>query len=316
MNILITGAMGYLGSQIVTRLMTERDDCHVIATDIKLEPDFELNDSVTYEQVDVRSSEMQQLFDRYHVDTVIHLATIVTPGKKSDRSFEYSVDVEGTRNVIEACVETNVRRLIVSSSGAAYGYHADNANWITEDEPIRGNKAFAYAYHKRLVEDMLADYRESNPELEQIIFRIGTILGENVDNQITDLFKKPYVLGVKGSKSPFVFIWDQDVVSCFIRAIDSDQIGIYNIAGDGALTIDEIADQLGKNVIRLPASLLKFGLTGLKKLRLTQYGPEQLDFLRYRPVLDNTKLKQDFGFVPSYTSAQVFQEFVVHRNQK
>jgi len=56
----------------------------------------------------------------------------------------------------------------------------------------------------------------------------------------------------------------------------------------------------------LPAWLLRGALSVLKPLGLTQYGPEQLDFLRYRPVLLNTRLKSVFGYTPRYTSAQVF----------
>jgi UDP-glucose 4-epimerase len=64
--------------------------------------------------------------------------------------------VGGTRNVLDACVAHGVKHLIVSSSGAAYGYHADNPAWLTETHPLRGNPAFAYSDHKRQVEEMLA----------------------------------------------------------------------------------------------------------------------------------------------------------------
>ena len=50
---------------------------------------------------------------------------------------------------------------------------------------MRGNEAFAYSHHKRLVEEMLADYRRDHPQLKQVVFRVGTILGETTRNQIT-----------------------------------------------------------------------------------------------------------------------------------
>ena len=81
-----------------------------------------------------------------------------------------------------------VQHVIVSSSGAAYGYHPDNPAWLSETDAIRGNHEFAYSWHKRLVEEMLAEYREREPQLRQTVFRIGTILGETVSNQITALF--------------------------------------------------------------------------------------------------------------------------------
>jgi UDP-glucose 4-epimerase len=219
------------------------------------------------------------------------------------------VDVLGTRNVLEACVAAGVRRIIVTSSGAAYGYHADNPAWLTEDDPVRGNEEFAYSHHKRLVEEMLADYRRTRPALEQVVFRVGTILGETTRNQITALFERPRLIAIRGSASPFVFIWDRDVAGAIEHAIFDGPPGVYNVAGDGALSIQEIATRLGKRCLSLPPGLLHAVLAVLHPLRLSRYGPEQVNFLRYRPVLDNRRLKEVFGYVPKLTSAEVFELF-------
>lgn len=307
-RVLVTGAGGYLGSQVLARLaqadLPDRPAV-VVALDIR-EPSQRLP-GVDYAVADIRSPAVADLLARHQIDTVVHLASIVTPGRNSRRDFEYDVDVNGTRNVLQACVQHGVRRIIVSSSGAAYGYHADNPAWLTEDMPLRGNEVFAYSHHKRLVEEMLADYRVRHPALEQVVLRIGTILGATVRNQITNLFEKPRLLAIAGSESPFVFIWDQDVVAIIVRAIGDGPAGIYNVAGDGALSLREIAARLGKPRLVLPAWLLQGALAVLKPLGLTQYGPEQLDFLRYRPVLLNTRLKTVFGYTPCYTSAEVFE---------
>ena len=309
-KVLVTGSSGYLGSQTVAAL-AGRADLAVIALDVR-EPATRLP-GVAYEVADIRAPEVDAIVARTRPDVVVHLASIVTPGKNSNRAFEYDVDVNGTRNLLQACVAHGVRRIIVSSSGAAYGYHADNPEWLTESDPVRGNEVFAYSCHKRLVEEMLADYRKDHPGLEQIVFRIGTILGPTVRNQITDLFEKPKILAIAGSESPFVFIHDQDVVGAILHGIDSKNVGIFNVAGDGKLTIFEIAQRLGKTCRVLPAGVLQAALWVLKKLNLTQYGPEQLDFLRYRPVLLNTRLKEEFGYTPRLTSAQVFDLYRASR---
>jgi UDP-glucose 4-epimerase len=302
--VLVTGSSGYLGAQVLARL-AQRQDIAIIALDLR-EPAQRLP-NVNYEVADIRSSEVEAIVARHQPDVVVHLASIVTPGKNSSREFEYSVDVGGSRNLLEACVRNKVRRIIVSSSGAAYGYHADNPAWLKESDAVRGNQSFAYSWHKRLVEEMLAEYRQQQPQLEQIILRIGTILGATVNNQITDLFKKPRLIAIRGSDSPFVFIHDQDVVDAILHGIDSSSTGIFNVAGDGKLSIFEIATRLNKRCLVLPAWLLRSALWLLKKLGLTQYGPEQLDFLRYRPVLDNTRLKTVFGYVPKLSSSEVFE---------
>jgi UDP-glucose 4-epimerase len=310
-NILVTGGTGYIGSLLIEELSKLKNDLGIetIVTAAILPPKVNLANTI-YEYFDVRDEKISTLINKYKIDCVVHLATIVTPGKKSNRDLEYSVDVEGTKNVLNACVANKVKRIIVTSSGAAYGYHPENRNLLTEESALRGNYEFAYSYHKKLVEMELERFRKSNPELEQVIFRIGTVLGLNVNNQISDLFKKSYLIGVMGSKSPFNFILDTDVAKCLLQAITSPTVGIYNLAGDGYLTIDDFSQMLKKPKILLPPFLIKHILNILKKLGLTQYGPEQVLFLQYRPVLDNSKLKTVFRFIPQMTSKEVFAYFI------
>ena len=309
-RVLVTGANGFLGSSVVAALAQRSDISRVVALDVREVPAERRLPGVLYQVQDVRSPGLGEVLLEQCIDTVVHLASIVTPGKKSSRAFEYDVDVNGTRNVLQACVAHGVHHLVVSSSGAAYGYHADNPAWLTESDALRGNEVFAYAHHKRLVEELLADWRTRYPSLAQTVFRIGTILGERVDNQITALFEKPRLIAVSGSDSPFVFIWDADVTAAILHALGGAPPGCYNLAGDGALSIHEIAKRMGKRTRAMPAWLLKAGLAVGSGLGMSRYGPEQLDFLRYRPVLLNTALTTRFGFQPAKTSAQAFDAWL------
>ncbi len=306
-SVLVTGASGFIGHSLIEALADDPGRLeHIVALDVRETPAEARRDGVIYQVGDIRDPDLEKVVVEHGVDTIVHLAAIVSPGKGDTRDFEYSVDVGGTRNVLEASVRHGVRRVIVTSSGAAYGYYADNPEWIHEDDALRGNQTFAYSDHKRLVEEMLAEYRDAHPELEQLIFRPGTILGESVGNQITDIFHKPVIMGVAGSPTPFVFIWDRDVVACLVKGIREGRPGIYNMAGDGAVPLAEIAQIVGKPYIAIPAWLIRGALSILNPLGLSQYGPEQVDFLRYRPVLSNDALKRDFGYTPQKTSREVF----------
>lgn len=312
-RVLVTGADGFLGRSLVAVLAKEAGFAAVVAADVREVPHARREAGVTYAVQDVRDPALRELFATHAIDTVVHLASIVTPGKGSNRELEHSVDVGGTRNLLDACVAQGVGQIVVSSSGAAYGYHADNPAWLRESDALRGNEAFAYSHHKRLVEEMLAEYRQAHPTLAQTVLRIGTILGERVDNQITALFEKKRLLAIRGSESPFVFIWDDDVIGAIVHALRTRRTGCFNVAGDGALPLREIAARLHKPLLQLPAGLLKTALAVGSALGLTRYGPEQLDFLRYRPVLLNTALKEVLGYVPRKTSAQAFDAFVAAR---
>jgi UDP-glucose 4-epimerase len=264
---------------------------------------------VHYAEADVRDPGLAALLRSHGADTVVHLAAIVSPGPDSTRELEYSIDVEGSRNVLRAALETGVRHLLYTSSGAAYGYHADNPSPLRETDPLRGNQAFAYAHHKRLVEELLARARQEHPELCQLVFRPGTILGESVHSPISAIFERPVVLGVRGSDAPFVLVWNEDVAECLAIGIRERRSGIYNLTGDGAITLPEIARRLGKPYVALPAPLLEVALGLLRALGLSRLGPEQVRFLRYRPVLSNERLVHEFGFEPRFSSEECFEHY-------
>lgn len=299
-RILITGAAGMIGRA----LMEELNGPQIIATD--MQPPDPVPDHVRFQTMDVTGDDPDRVIGELRPDVVVHLASIVTPPAGTGREFAYQVDVVGTRNVLQACLTYKVRRLVVTSSGAAYGYHADNSDWLSETDPLRGNPEFAYADHKRQVEEILAEARANTPELEQVILRVGTVLGAGTENQITALFRKPRLLAVMGSESPFVFVWTRDLARILARAATNGPAGIYNVAGDGVMGVTDLARAMNKPILRLPAWALKGALAMAHPLGLSQYGPEQVRFLQYRPVLANDALKSEFGYTPEKTSAEVF----------
>lgn len=298
-RILITGAAGMVGRALAGAL-AQKD---VILTDLARRG---LPDHLRFRRMDVTGTDPDTVIGEERPDVVVHLASIVTPPRGMTREQAFAVDVSGTRHVLEACVAHGVKRLVVTSSGAAYGYHADNPVPLTEDAPCRGNSEFAYADHKRRVEKMLAAARQEHPELEQVVLRVGTVLGAETDNQITALFRRKRLVAIRNCDSPFVFIWTRDLARIVERAATNGPAGIYNVAGDGWLSVDDLAEALGKPVLRLPAWGLKAVLAVAHPLGLSQYGPEQVRFLQYRPVLDNSRLKHVFGYTPELSSAEVF----------
>ncbi len=315
-KVLMTGAAGFVGRRVVELLAAARNSFDgIVAADIREVPAGERLAGVDYRLLDVRDGAAVDALVGEHVDAVVHLAAIVSPGGPAARAREFEVDVRGSENVLKACLAHGVSQLVVTSSGAAYGYYADNPVPLDETDALRGNPEFAYSDHKRQVEEMLARARKEHPALKQLIFRPGTILGARVANQITAIFERPFVLGVMGSATPFVLIWDEDVARCIVKGLLEDRAGIYNLTSDDALPLRKIAQLLGKPFVPLPAWLIKAVLWLTQRLGLSQAGPAQVNFLRYRPVLSNARLKSEFGYDPGTTSRDVFVRWLDERSQ-
>ena len=306
-RVLITGAGGYIGSQLGRRLA---ETASVLGIDLRAPQDA----GFAIECMDIRDPALTSLLKQHRISHVVHLAAVLEDS--GDRARDYDIDVNGTRNVVQACVAAGVTHLTVSSSGAAYGYHPDNPEWLSETDPLRGNPEFAYSDHKRLVEELLQDYAEQHPALKQLVLRVGTVLGANTSNLITALFARKRLIAVRGSDSPFVAIWDQDLLAIIEQGVKTSASGVFNVAGDGALSMREIASILNKPLLDLPAWLLKSALAVGKLSGLGRYGPAQVNFLRYRPVLSNTRLKREFAYTPEKTTREVFEHFIAHARQR
>ena len=313
-RVAVLGARGYVGAKVVEALARDpRSIQMIVAADVRPVRATAPVPGVEAILLDVRSPEVGRVLGAHRVDTVVHLASVVTPPRGMSIAEQYAIDVEGTRNVLDACVATGVRQLIVTSSGAAYGYHPDLPRWIDESCPLRGNDAFPYARHKRLVEELLALYRAGHPAVRQLVLRPGTILGRGTHNQITRLFEGRVILEVAGGDSRFVFAWDEDVVACIVKGIHERREGTFNVAGDGAIDAREIASITGARVMRIPAGLLAAALRVGRALGLTAHGPGHVPFLQFRPVLSNAALKASFGFTPTHSSRAALEEWWTYR---
>lgn len=306
-KILVTGASGYIGSQLVEHLSSlSNEDIQIFATDLREKKWKITHHKVEFYKADLCTKEVADLILKVKPNVVVHLAAIVDPPKGMTSKTMHDIEVGGTKRILEACTTVNTQKIIITSSGAAYGYYADNPDWLKETDFLRGNEDMPYPYHKRLVEEMLAEYKVQNPALQQLIFRVSTILGDTTNNQITAMFHKKNVMGVQGTDTPFVIIWDKDLVNILTVGIFNDKEGAYNIAGDGYITLKEMADLMKKRFIQLPPHIIKHGIKILKMFGATRYDPEQVRFVQFRPVLDNNKLKTEFGYTPKKTSKEVF----------
>ncbi|MCP3674151.1 MAG: NAD-dependent epimerase/dehydratase family protein [Gammaproteobacteria bacterium] len=314
MKILITGAAGSLGQGLVNQLASDHL-IEVFATDIKANP-FPSKDNLHYQIYDLRESKFTKWVNKIKPEQIIHLASILQISQNMSREKAYEIDVIATKKLLETAVSLDVTKITVTTSGAIYGYYPENKNIITEDRKPRGNEDYFYSAHKAEVESIMAEYRKKHPQLKQLIFRPGAILGPNFEGPVVNLFQQKFITGLIGYPGPFNFTWSEDAVDWMVEGVHSDITGEYNVAGDGILSMKQIAQKLGKFYLPLPALLIQLVLTIAKPLGLTQYGPEQVKFIKYRPVLSNKKIKECFKHQPRYTSEQVIDAFLESEKSK
>jgi UDP-glucose 4-epimerase len=106
-------------------------------------------------------------------------------------------------------------------------------------------------------------------------------------------------------------IHEHDVVEALAHAVARDRPGIYNIAAEGVLPLSKIRRLVGKPSLPVFHKFAYWGvrLQQLTGLELGGFLPLDPDYIRYPWVGDLGRMRQDLGFVPSYTAEETLQEF-------
>ncbi|MBM4447157.1 MAG: NAD-dependent epimerase/dehydratase family protein [Chloroflexi bacterium] len=303
MKVLITGISGYLGQVLLPYLLQDEEINSIIGLDIN-EPLLE-HPKLSFEKVDIRVRGISSHFE--DVDVVIHLAFIVVDKKKMVRKLIYDINVNGTKNLLMAVSESGIKKLVVASSIAAYGSHADNPELITENTPLRGNKDSYYSHTKLLIEKALDEFEKENKNIKVVRLRSSVLCGRNVNNPLADFPKYKRLLYIKGNTVGLPIVHEDDVARAFYWVTKKDVSGAFNIAS-GNLSIQEMSEMLNVPVMAVPYFIAKTFGHLLFKIGKFPFSADWIVLGRYPWRVSSEKAKNILGWYPKYTPVDAFKE--------
>ena len=257
-------------------------------------------------------------------DVVVHLAFIILGSHEETRS----INLEGSRNVFQAAIECGAKRLVYASSVAAYGFHTDNPQPLTEDVPPRGTSEFYYSAQKAELEGLLAGLTEG-VDIDTYVFRPCIVAGPDalmmVDNipyvriseqlpgAVRRLFDavpmlKPVIPdpGVR-----YQLVHHDDVATAIRAAIQGrGEPGVYNLAGDGELTVADLASEMGYYAVPVPE--LAVDATAAITARLPFMPPEAawIQAFRVPAIMDTAKARKQLGWRPKHSGRDALRAMV------
>ena len=256
-------------------------------------------------------------------DVVVHLAFAILDA--SDKTRELNVD--GSRQVFEEAAKAGVKRICYASSVAAYGFHDDNPDWLTEDIPPRGSPEHPYSQQKAEVERVLGEVLLRHPSTVAYAFRPCIVAGPEARTMLEEI---PYyrlseampdtVARLLGSLPvlkpvipdpgvPFQLVHEDDVASAFAAGVRGiGEPGPYNLAGGGTLTMSNVADALGWYSVSVPKPLVD--ATAEVATRLP-FMPETVAWIHAvrKPVLMKTdRAKKLLRWKPKHTARATLKE--------
>jgi UDP-glucose 4-epimerase len=314
LTVAVTGPTGEIGISAVTALEGEPTVDRIIGMARRpFDPSSRGWVKTTYQQGDILDREAVDALVT-QADVVIHLAFIIM-GSREESS---RINLQGTRNVFEAVVAAErPRRLVYTSSVAAYGYHSDNPVPLTEDVPPRGSPEHYYSAQKAECEALLADITKGS-SLEVFILRPCIVAGPKATaladampwNQLPGPLRavakvapvlKPVV---PDPGFPLQLVHHDDVAEAVALAATAPAPpGAYNIAGDGLVTLSDVAKALGGRPVRVPAVAASAASAAISKVPFIPSMLEWLHVARTSVVMDTSKARNQLGWRPVHSSA-------------
>jgi UDP-glucose 4-epimerase len=315
LTVAVTGLTGEIGIPAVTALDRDPAVEKIIGMARRpFDPVAQGWTKTTYRQGDILDRDSVDTFVA-DADVVIHLAFIIM----GSREESARINLQGTRNVFEATVAAaRPRRLVYTSSVAAYGYHSDNPVPLTEDVPVRGSSEHYYSEQKAECEAVLAEVTKGS-SLEVFILRPCVVAGPSAPaladampwNQLPSPVRavskalpvlKPVV---PDPGYPLQLVHHDDVAAAIALATSAPAPpGAYNIAGDGLITVSDVAKALGGRPVRVPAAAATAASAAISRLPFLPSVLEWLHVARTSVIMDTTKAKRDLGWSPTFTSAE------------
>ncbi|MEI6154501.1 MAG: NAD-dependent epimerase/dehydratase family protein [Deltaproteobacteria bacterium] len=298
-NVLLTGANGFLGRAILSRL--QASDIHVRATDLGASCSAS---DIVYRKADItRAEELKPVLE--NATTVIHvagLAHIFSPDANSAEKFQQINEI-GTANVASVASAAGVGHLIMTSSISVYGPYTQGMY----DENTPCNPVGPYALSKHNAELRAIEIaRESGMALT--VLRLSTLYGEgdpgNVGRLMRTLDRGRFVwIGDGSNRKSLLYKGDAARACMTVAGRPASGINIYNVSAPACTMreiVDGIADTLGKHPfpVRVPASpvlLLSWHLSRIPNRRMAGLHQTVKKWLA-EDVYDTSLFEGTYGF--------------------
>ena len=319
MNVLITGAAGYIGTMLLERLAYSDTVDSIYAIDIKPKPArCENLAKLRWIRANVAEDGWVAQLDDAVIEVVIHCAYQIREWYGSRRKQQEVWNIDGARKVFEfALTSSSVRRVVHLSTVSGYGALPTNAidRLLTEETEL-GEDTYLYGVQKKRVEDLLSHlFRRLRPPVHVVVLRLASVSGPRGRFGLN----RYGLLSTIAGRFPFLVCgrmdWGRqylheddliDVLTMLVNAPAAAGYEVFNVSPPDFLDAGCIGRLFNKRVVSLPPLLLRalFALLwhGSRGAVATPAGAWR--FLSYPIHVDGSRLRRTYGYEYRYSSLQ------------
>ena len=311
--VLVTGACRFLGGYLTARLAQNPQINHVIAVDA-IAPSKDLlrrMGRAEFVRADIRNPFIAKVIRTGDVDTVVHAAAASYAPRSGGKAALKELNVMGAIQLFAACQKApSVRRVIVKSTSEVYGSSPFDPVMFTEAGSSRRPPSDGFARDSIDIEGYARGLGRRRPDIAVTILRLANMIGPAMDTALSRYLSAPVVPTIFGRDSRLQLLHEQDALGALERASVAGKAGTFNVGASGVIMMSQAIRRAG----RVPLPVPRFALSAADSLwratRYTEVDREQLDYLSYGRVMDTTRMQNDLGYSPKWTTAEAFDDYV------
>ena len=306
MRIVVTGATGNVGSQLLPQLLDHPRVTSVVGIARRLPPDRDSR--VDWRALDVAATDLRPAFRG--ADVIVHLAWLLQPAHTPSEMAR--VNLGGTRRVLDALDSEGVPALVHASSVGAYSPGPDDRR-VPESHPTGGIASSVYSRHKSEAERMLDRFEALHPERRVVRLRPGIVLQPDAASELARYFLGPFVPQslIRQGFIPVVprtpglaiqALHASDMAAAYVLAATTPVTGAFNIASEPVLDAGSLAATLRAVQVPVPGAVLRALVDLTWRLHLQPTDPGWVDLAVRGPLMDLTRAREELGWVPAVTA--------------
>lgn len=312
-RILITGIASYLGTELARRLEDDPAVEYVVGLDTK-RPRAPLRFTELIE-ADIRDPEIGRLIPPTGVDTVVHNQIVRQPGPGMTSRAAHDINVIGSLQLLAACerVET-LRTIVVRGSAGIYGSEPAAPQFFTEDMSRLYPLRTRFQRDVAEIENLFETFRRRHEDIVCTMLRYQLTIGPAHATQITRYLSLPVVPTYLGFDPRLQLIHERDALDAFVAAVRNPVRGAVNVAARGTLGLTRAIRLARRPTLPVPAPL--FGTTSQlgRRLGLFSFSPDFRRLLRYGRGVDTTRLVEEVGFTPRFSTVEAVRDYASARD--
>jgi UDP-glucose 4-epimerase len=311
-RVLLTGVSSYLGTEIARWLATDPAIEYVAGLDER--PPRARLEGVEFIEEDIRGAALADVIPRTRVDTVIHNKIVRRPGPGMSARAAHEINVIGTLQLASACERApSVAAVIVRGSAGIYGAEPEAPQFFTEElsrlYPLRTR----FQRDVGEIESLFDAFARRNRDVICTMLRYQPAIGPTLDTQVTRYLSLPVVPTPLGFDPRLQLIHERDAVGATLAAVRTPVRGAVNVAGAGTVGLTRLVLRAGRPALPVPLPLFATATAVTGRLGLANVSPDLRRLLVYGRGVDTTRLTEEVGFRPRFSTPEAVEDWVRSR---